>query len=202
MNYLLVDTSGAHLSVVVSFNGKTEYLYESDCGVNHSVAVMPAIEKTLKSAGAGLRDLDFIGAVVGAGSFTGIRIGVSAVKGLCLATGKPTLKITSFDTIAYNIDSGKVMAVIDAGHNGYYICGYDNKKVVIPPRFVLGEELKQISEGFTLLSYDKIESVKTQVVSPLKGLIKFAEENGDKITEDINSLSPVYCRKSQAEEGR
>ena len=202
MNYLLVDTSGAHLCVVVSFNGKTEYVYEPDCGVNHSVRVMPAIEETLDKAGAKLADLDFIGAVVGAGSFTGIRIGVSAVKGLCLAAGKPTLKITSFDTIAYNMDSGKVMAIIDAGHNGYYICGYEDKKVVIPPRFVLGEELEKIRGDFSLLSYGEIKGFKTEKVSPLTGLIKFARENGDKKTGDINSLSPVYCRKSQAEEGR
>lgn len=202
MNYLLVDTSGAHLSVVVKFGGKTEYIYKPDCGVNHSVEITAAIEQTLEKAGATLLASDFFGAVVGAGSFTGIRIGVSAVKGLCLATGKTALKITSFDTIAYNKDSGKVMAVIDAGHNGYYVCGYENKKEIISPRFVLGEELKNISEDFTLLSYGEIKGLKTKVVSPLNGLIKFAEENGDKITDDINDLTPLYCRKSQAEEGR
>ena len=202
MKYLLVDTSGAHLSVVVAFNGKTEYIFEPDCGVNHSVKITTAIEQTLEKAGATLFSLDFIGAVVGAGSFTGIRIGVSAVKGLCLAAEKPALKITSFDTIAYNKDSGKVMAVIDAGHNGYYICGYEDKKVVIPPRFISGDDLKKISEGFSLLSFVEIKGLKTEIVSPLTGLIKFAEENGDKITSDVNCLTPVYCRKSQAEEGR
>ena len=202
MNYLLVDTSGNHLSVVVKFSGKTECVFEPDCGVNHSVRVMPAIEETLKKAGASVFSLDFIGAVVGAGSFTGIRIGVSAVKGLCFAGNKPALKITSFDTIAYNKDSVKVLAVIDAGHNGYYICGYENKKVVIPPRFILGEELSKISEGYSLLSYGTVKGLKTEIVSPLTGLINFSEENGDKITDDINALTPVYCRKSQAEEGR
>ena len=202
MNYLLVDTSGNHLSAVVKHEGKTEYVFEPDCGVNHSVRIMTAIEETLNKAGAKLCDLDFFGAVVGAGSFTGIRIGVSAVKGLCLAENKPALKITSFDTIAYNRDSGKIMAVIDAGHNGYYVSGYENKKVVISPRFVIGEELRRLSDGYLLLSYGEIKGLKTEIVSPLTGLIKFAEENGDKASSDINSLSPVYCRKSQAEEGR
>lgn len=202
MNYLLVDTSGNHLSVVVRCGEKTEYVFEPDCGVNHSARIMPAIEETLIKARAKLSDMDFFGAVVGAGSFTGIRIGVSTVKGLCLATGKPALKITSFDSIAYNKDSGKVMAVIDAGHNGYYVCGYENKKVVIPPRFILGEELKTLSDGFLLLSHGEINGLKTETVSPLTGLMKFAEENAEKATSDINALSPVYCRKSQAEEGR
>ena len=56
-----------------------------------------------------LGDCDFFAAVVGAGSFTGIRIGISAVKGFCAATGKPALPITSFDVAAYNtIDSEDV----------------------------------------------------------------------------------------------
>lgn len=202
MNYLLVDTSGALLSVVVKYGDKTEYVYKPDCGVNHSVEITESIERALEKAGAALSEMDFFGAVVGAGSFTGIRIGVSAVKGLCLATEKPALKITSFDTIAYNKDSGKVMAVIDAGHNGYYVCGYENKKEIVSPRFVFGEELESLSEGFSLLSYGEIKGIKTEVVSPLTGLIIFAEENGGKVTDDVNALTPVYCRKSQAEEGR
>lgn len=202
MNYLLVDTSGNHLSVVVKFNGNVERVYEPDCGVNHSVRVLPAVEEVLLKAGATIGDMDFFGAAVGAGSFTGIRIGVSAVKGFCLATGKPALKITSFDTIAYNKDSGKVLAVISAGHNGYYVCGYENKKTVLPPRFIFGDELKILSGEFALLSYGEIDGFKTEVVSPLNGLINYAEENGDKITDDINALTPLYCRKSQAEEGR
>lgn len=202
MNYLLIDTSGKHLSVVAKKGEKTEYVYEPDCGVNHSVKITVAIEETLSKAGEELSELDFIGAVVGAGSFTGIRIGVAAAKGLCLAGKIPALRITSFDTIAYNSFSGKVMAVIDAGHNGYYICGYENREVVISPRFVLFDELVKLSEGYSLLSYGEINGVKTRVVSPLTGLINYAEENGALKTDDINALSPLYCRKSQAEEGR
>ena len=202
MNYLLIDTCNAHLSVVASVNGKTEYVFEPDCGVNHSVKVMPAVEGVLSKLSASIDDLDFIGAVAGAGSFTGIRIGLSTVKGLCLAKNKPALKITSFDTIAYNIDSGKVMAVIDAGHKCCYACAYKDGKAVSLPEYLSVDELIKKAKGMKILSFTEINGVKTQIVSPLAGLIKYAEKHGEDADSDLNKLVAVYCRKSQAEEGR
>ena len=200
MNYLLIDTSGAHLSVVAKIGEKTEYVFEADCGVNHSARVMPAVEKVLSAVGGGVKDVDFIGAVRGAGSFTGIRIGIATAKGLSVAAKKPTLGITSFDTIAYNINDGKVLAVIDAGHNGYYVAGYSDKRITVLPRYITAEELKKIKKGYKLYSYGKVSGFKTTVVSPLRGLISYAQENGDKAT--FSPLKTTYCRKSQAEEGR
>lgn len=202
MNYLVIDTCNTHLSVVASVNGKTEYVYEPDCGVNHSVRVMTAVDEVLEKLSVALKDLDFIGAVVGAGSFTGIRIGVSTVKGLCLALNKPALSITSFDTIAYNKKAGKVMAVVDAGHGAVYACAYNDKAVVMPPEYLLISDLKKRARGYKLLSFGEIAGLKTQIVSPLNGLIDFAENSGDKADFNLDSLTPVYCRKSQAEEGR
>lgn len=201
MNYLLIDTSGTHLSVVAKIGEKTEYVYEPDCGVNHSARVMPAVEQVLSALGGGVRDVDFIGAVTGAGSFTGIRIGIATAKGLALAAKKPTLNITSFDTVAYNINDGNVLAVIDAGHGGYYIAGYTDKKISIPPRYITADELKKIKKGYKLYSFTKVEGVRTTRVSPLAGLIRYAEENGNNAAL-YGELTPTYCRKSQAEEGR
>ena len=199
--YILIDTSGAHLSVAASVNGKTEYVYEENCGINHSVKVMPAVKEVLERTGGGVKDADFIGVVTGAGSFTGIRIGIATGKGLAFPYGIPLLGITSFDTIAYNIYSGKVLAVIDAGHGGYYVSGYDDLKNVLSPRYILKEELKPLAKEYKFLSYNKIDGLKTKVVSPLKGLISFAEKNGEKAQKG-GALLPTYCRKSQAEEGR
>ncbi|MDY6367212.1 MAG: tRNA (adenosine(37)-N6)-threonylcarbamoyltransferase complex dimerization subunit type 1 TsaB [Clostridia bacterium] len=201
MNYLLIDTCNAHLGVVANGDGKTEYVFEPDCGVNHSVRVMTAVEEVLNRLSLTLDNLDFIGAVVGAGSFTGIRIGVSTVKGLCLAKNLPALKITSFDTIAYNKKGGKVVAVIDAGHGGVYAAAYKDKQLVMPPEYMTVDELKKCTKGFKKLSFGEIPNLKTEIVSPLEGLINYANENGDK-AGSLEDLIPVYCRKSQAEEGR
>ncbi len=202
MKYLALDTSGKNLTVI-AVNGEKEYVYfDEECGVNHSVAVMDKIDEALKGANLDLEDADFIACVVGAGSFTGIRIGVSTVKALCFAHKKPCLSITSFDTIAYNKEAGKVFAVIDAKHGSFYACGYENGKVSVPPCFISKEELLKLSKGYKLLSFESIEGLKTKKVSVCEGLKKAIERFFDNASLDLESLVPLYIRKSQAEEGR
>lgn len=202
MKYLAVDTSGKNLTVI-AVNEDKEYVYfDEECGVNHSVAVMNKIDEALKCANLNLNEADFIACVVGAGSFTGIRIGVSTVKALCFANNKPCLSITSFDTIAYNKETGKVFAVIDAKHDCFYACGYDSGKVSVPPCFVSKEELLKISKGYKLLSFEHIDGLKTKKVSVCEGLKKAIKRFCDNKSFDLESLVPLYIRKSQAEEGR
>lgn len=200
MNYIAVDTSGKHLTLIAKKDGKVYEYFDKDCGVNHSVSIMTEMEKLLLRADMLLTDADFFACVIGAGSFTGIRIGVSTVKALCFANKKPVLKITSFDTLAYNIDSGKVLAVIDAKHNGYYVCPY-NDKVAGKAEYISGERLSDFKD-YVFVSGEEIKGVKTTVVSVLSGLKKAIEEKSQEITGDINALVPLYVRKSQAEENR
>ncbi|MBO4252072.1 MAG: tRNA (adenosine(37)-N6)-threonylcarbamoyltransferase complex dimerization subunit type 1 TsaB [Clostridia bacterium] len=200
MNYLAVDTSGKYLTVIAK-NGEEIYEYfDENCGVDHSVKIMIEIENILARAKLSLADVDFFACTVGAGSFTGIRIGVSTVKALAFANKKPVLRITSFDTLAYNKDSGKVLAVIDAKHNGYYVCPYVDG-VAGEAKYISGEQLPDFI-GFSFLSSEKIAGVDTEVVSCVKGFIRAIERKEKDITDDINSLTPLYVRKSQAEEGR
>ncbi len=200
MNYIAVDTSGKHLTLIAKKDGKVYEYFDKDCGVNHSVSIMTEMEKLLIRADMRLSDADFFACAVGAGSFTGIRIGVSTVKALCFANKKPVLKITSFDTLAYNIDSGKVLAVIDAKHNGYYVCPY-NDKVAGKAEYISGERLSEFKD-YAFVSGEEIKGVKTTVVSVLDGFKKAIEEKSEEITGDINALVPLYVRKSQAEENR
>ena len=202
MNYLAVDTSGKNLTVIIKYNGEKYSFFDADCGTFHSVKIMPAIEETAKKAGCTLSDLDFFACVVGAGSFTGIRIGVSTVKALAFAYGKKVLSITSFDTVAYNREKGKYLAVIDAKHGGYYVCGYTDRKVTYPPSFINGEELNKLKSEYGFLSFEEIEGLPVIKEDIEKGLYNAVEEKAGEITDNVNSLVPLYIRKSQAEEGR
>ena len=204
MNYLAIDTSGKNLTIVVCKNGEIFSYFDKECGVNHSVSLMPTIEKLVLDTCFDLSCADFFACVVGAGSFTGIRIGVATTKALCLAYNKPCLSVTSFDTIAYNKENGKNLAVIDAKHNGYYACGYDGKTVILPPCYISGEKVIELSKSYNILSCDDIclDGVKVQEVSLLTGLINAVEDKKQQLIFDINSLTPLYVRKSQAEENR
>ena len=88
MNYLAIDTSADHLTVAACVNGKKGSVFLSSSGVKHSVELMPEVEKLLNSLGATAEDMDVFCAVVGPGSFTGIRIGVATAKGFADACGK------------------------------------------------------------------------------------------------------------------
>ena len=80
MNYLAIDTSGKYLTIVLSVNGKKYIHNDSAGGVTHAVGLMPNVERLFLQADFSPKYLDFLACVVGAGSFTGIRIGVSTVK--------------------------------------------------------------------------------------------------------------------------
>ncbi len=202
MNYLAIDTSGKNLTVIVCQNGETTRYYDSECGVNHSVSLMPKVEELVLRSGFNLHDADFFAVVVGAGSFTGIRIGVSTVKALCFAYSKPALAITSFDTIAYNVKSGKVLAVIDAGHGGFYACGYQDGQVVLEPCYLLKDELNKIKDEYQTLSFTPIADLNCQTVNVADGLELAIKQKKDCLLYDLDKLIPLYVRKSQAEEGR
>ena len=205
-NFLAVDTSGSYMSVVAMKDGKEFSVFEADCAMKHSVLLMEKIDEALKKADLTLEECDFFAACVGAGSFTGIRIGISAVKGLALALGKPTIGVTSFALAAYNaIDGkpqGKILCLVDALHDAYYACGYENGELVLPPAYLSEEQvLKLCKEGYVLRSCAKLPieaRMAVEVVSPISGLknaVLLAAERGE-----FGALSAVYVRKSSAEE--
>lgn len=202
MNYIAMDTSGKHLTVIACKDGKLTVSYDVDCALKHSVTLMNAVESAAEKAELDISSVDFFACVVGAGSFTGIRISVATVKALCFAYGKPCLPITSFDTMAYNKIGGKILTVIDAKHNGYYVCGYDGESVILPPAYMSGEELSSIKKGYKVVSAEKIAGLKCVVSDVVKGLATAIENKKSSATLDLESVNPLYVRKSQAEEGR
>lgn len=202
-NFLAVDTSGNHLAVVVGKGEETFSVYVPDCAMKHSVSVMPAVDEALKKASLSLQDCDVFSACVGAGSFTGIRIGISVVKGFCLATKKPSLPVTSFDVIAYNgvEDTGKKLCLVDALHDAYYVCGYENGEVSYPPAYLdEAEVLSLVNEGYRLYATSAlpIEEKATVVkVDPVQGLnlaVRKRIQDGA-----FGGLGALYVRKSSAE---
>lgn len=203
MKYLAIDTSGKNLTVIIKKGEDAHVYYDEKCEVRHSVELMPRVEELAKKVGFDFREADFFACVVGAGSFTGIRIGVATVKAMCFAFNKPCLAITSFDTIAYNRKGERALTVIDAKHNGFYVCGYDSGKVSFPPAYLMRDKVEElVAEYGKVLSFEEISGLDVEVVSLADGLIKAIEHKEKEVTFDLTKLEPLYVRKSQAEEGR
>lgn len=200
MSFLAIDTSGKRLLVVACKNGEKYISDISDCLHAHSVRLMEEIDGVLKKAELSPAECDFFCAVVGAGSFTGIRIGISTVKGLCLACGKPALSVTSFDTLAYAERNGKTLALVDAGRGFYYACGYDEDgEISVSPRYCSAEEAEAfVRKGYAPVSGEPL-GVPTKLVNPAEGLFAAAVRNCNNTTP-AQTLSALYLRKSSAEE--
>ena len=200
MNCLAVDTSGSHLTVVILKGEEVFVNYIENCNLQHSIVLMPAIEQLLDQAGIEIKDIDCYGACVGPGSFTGIRIGVSTVKAFSYAFSKKVFSVTSFDILAYNKKGGRNLAVIDARHGNYYVCGYDGVNAVTAPEFVNNDGINGLKTDFpNILTSTDVEfelkncDVKQGFINAVLGKISTA-------TTEKESLVPLYVRKSQAEE--
>lgn len=196
MNFLAIDTSNEYLTVVASKEGKAEVLFEPQCGMQHSVRLMPAVEETLQRAGLSPAECDFFAAVTGPGSFTGIRIGISAAKGFCGALKKPSLGITTFQTLAYNAE-GECLAAVPAGRGFYYVCAFgEDKRVLSEPARTDGEGLFALAQKYAVVSYGDLP-VPYRKADPARGLLEAVKAAK---REDFGGLCAFYLKKSQAEE--
>ena len=200
MKCLAIDTSGDHLTVALIDGESVVYEFCQDTGLRHSISLMPYIESVLNKAKVNIKDVDVYSCVIGPGSFTGIRIGVSTVKAFSYANDKPVLPVTSFDVLEYNKPYGKNLTVIDARHDNYYACAYEDNKVVIEPSFMTKDEIINLKGEYSVLSAvdSDITSVKCDL---LNGLINAVKDKLNSSLTDRESLIPLYVKKSQAEEG-
>ena len=202
-NFLAIDTSLEYMSVVAVKNGEVFSTFLPDCAMKHSVSLMPTIEETLQKANLTLEECDFFACSVGAGSFTGIRIGISAVKGLCLALSKPALPVTSFEIAAYNAigADGKMLCLVDALHDAYYVCGFEKGEVCFAPAYLTEEEVLDLEkEGYTLYATTELpiaEKARVTLVDPVDGFVKACLALSKKGA--FGEPTALYVRKSSAE---
>lgn len=93
-------------------------------GLTHSQTLMPMITDMLKNAGTTLAAVDAVSVAVGPGSFTGVRIGVAAAKGIAFANDLPCVAVSTLEGMAYRFAglsfAGKVLAVMDARRDQVY----------------------------------------------------------------------------------
>ncbi len=97
---------------------------------NHSVELIPAVARMLSQQKLKPQSLTGIAVATGPGSFTGLRIGMSVAKGLCLALGIPVVGIPTLDIITYAVGDpgGRVLAVLEAGRGRICVGAYHFEK--------------------------------------------------------------------------
>ncbi len=126
MKILAVDSSGNTASVAVYIDGVITALNSVNNNKTHSQTLLPMIEHAMKQAGIDVLELNAVAAAEGPGSFTGLRIGASTVKGLSFAAGVPVVPVSTLAALAYNFAGmgGIICPVMDARRGQVYSAAY------------------------------------------------------------------------------
>ena len=127
MNVLAIDTSGANCCCAILNEEKVIANFNINIGLTHSETLLPLIDGLFSISKLSLKDIDLFAISVGPGSFTGIRIGISTVKGFALSLNKPVISVSTLESLAYNIPyfDGIVCSILDARNNNVYAAIYD-----------------------------------------------------------------------------
>jgi tRNA threonylcarbamoyladenosine biosynthesis protein TsaB len=223
MRILGIDTSTGCGSVGLIDGDETLCEHLPNVPVTHSERLLSSIEYVLKASGCSVRDLDGWAISLGPGSFTGLRIGVSTIKGLAFATQKPVAGVPTLDALASQISSTPylICPILDARKGELYASFY---------RYEEGEVLKRISDyqavgpellakkierktifigsgvktsgdylrntlpSFSVLAPDPLNLLRGSTVARL-GLELLRREEYLNLT----SFAPIYVRPSEAE---
>lgn len=223
MLILAFESSARAASAALVKDGKLISQYSQCSGLTHSRTLLPMGEDMLKNAEMKLSDVDLIAVAHGPGSFTGIRIGVSMVKGLAWAAEKPCLGVSTLEALAWHgvATGGYVCPVMDARRSQVYNAIFkieDGRPVrVTEDRPIalseLAEEIRALNapmflvgDGAELTEKFLREQGLACTVAPenlrWQSAWGVAMAAMDKEPGDADSLLPVYLRLSQAERER
>lgn len=126
MNILAVDTAGRSASVALLRDDTLLYETVCNCGLTHSETLMPMVDAALKTAGLRPENIDLYAVTSGPGSFTGLRIGLSAVKGMALVHQTPCAGVSTLEALARcHAGQGVVICAMDARRGQVYWAAFD-----------------------------------------------------------------------------
>ena len=227
MKILAIETSAKSVSAAVVENGVPLASAYQNMGLTHSRTLMPLVDGMLSAAGLRVQDMDLLAAANGPGSFTGLRIGVSALKGLAWALEKPCCGVSTLAAMARNLAhmEGLIICAMDARRNQVYNALFLAHDGVLtrqcPDRAIglaeLAEEIKNrpepkfvVGDGAGLCYNHLLEQdVPCRMAPPqlvmqnAVGVALAAEEMAARgETVSARDLVPVYLRLSQAERER
>ncbi len=179
MLILAIDTTGGVCTAALSEDERIRAEIWLDYKKNHSEGLMPMVDYLLKSSGTDIADVGLFAAVTGPGSYTGIRIGVSAVKAFAQAGGKPCAAVNTLDSLSRNIAhfEGLVCPMIDARRQEVYTAVYRGKIHDEYRALPLLELLPQLQGQKTLFLGDGAVNYKEIIQTEMGEAAVFASPN-------------------------
>lgn len=218
MKALAIDSAVTCISLAAC-NQQKKASVTLDIGMRQSEKLIPAIEYVLEQVELDTSQLDFIALSGGPGSFTGLRLGFAAAKGLQLSTGCPVYSIPTLQAQAepYSSWPGKVISAIDAKKDRFYVQIFFQGKEIGPSQDIGIEEIaQQLDENDQVLIVGPDSEAllnRLQDFNPSLHLCRFPSLTssitdalfsiGSKATKTLEPYEgPIYLRKSEAEENK
>lgn len=226
MKILALDTSGPCAGAALMENGAVTHEIAACHGLTHSQTAMPMLDQALEAAGLLPADIDLFAAVAGPGSFTGVRIGVCAAKGMAHAAGKPCARVNSLAALAAGLPfvPGVVCPILDARREQVYCAAYRWTGAALPEKILpdaalpLTELLKALPENEIITFTGDGAAVHEARIRALLGeRARFAPPHARVLRAssaaywarldsscrmEARLLTPIYLRAPQAERER
>lgn len=223
MLILAFESSAKAASVALCRDGALISQYSQCSALTHSRTLLPMAEDMLKNAELSLGDVDLIAVAHGPGSFTGIRIGVSTVKGLAWALDKPCVGVSTLEAMAWHglARGGYICPVMDARRGQVYNALFkiengaparltedrpialselsDELRALDAPVFLVGDGTALAKKHFDEAGIPCEAAPENLVWQSAWGVAMAA---ADKPAGNADALLPVYLRLSQAERER
>ncbi|WP_298532761.1 tRNA (adenosine(37)-N6)-threonylcarbamoyltransferase complex dimerization subunit type 1 TsaB [uncultured Algibacter sp.] len=212
--YILnIETATTNCSVSLSDNGETIMIKEdNDKSYSHAERLHVYIESVLKEAHISSVDLSAIAISKGPGSYTGLRIGVSAAKGLCFAMDKPLISVATLQALAWQvtIKEGCIVAMLDARRMEVYSAIFDanHSQIRNTQAQILDEASfsEYLEKGKVYFIGNGVEKTKALIEHPnavfIDGKLPSANEMSNLAftkyqksdTEDVAYFEPYYLK--------
>jgi len=223
MKVLGIDTSTSCGAVGLIDDGEVLSDILLNIPVTHSERLLGAIEFVLREARCSIGDVDGWAISLGPGSFTGLRIGVSTVKGLAFATGKPVAGVSSLDALASQVSPTPylICPILDARKKEVYTAFYryekgDSLRRHSDDQALRPEDLVKKIKELTIFIGDGVRTYRDFLLYSLPSLATFPAaplrvSHGSTVAKlgfellkkgehlNVSTFSPIYIRPSEAE---
>ncbi len=196
------DTSAAHCAAALLSGDRVIGEVVEVTAKGQAERLMPLLEALLAKAGATWRDLSALGVGVGPGNFTGIRISVSAARGLALSLGIPAVGVSSLECLAFGAD-GPVLTSVDARRDQVYLQRFmdgNATPVQIAPLAAIPPELA--TQGLTCIGHGAAE-IASQLGArtadaPYPQAVAITRIARQRFAHQTDRPTPLYIRSADA----
>src|SRR5580658_2808001 len=216
MRLLAIDTALAACSAAV-FDAEHGGIVASESlpmTRGHAEALIPLVKRVMDQAGVGFTAIDRVAVTTGPGSFTGLRVGLAAARGIALAAGKPAVGLTTLAALAapfFDADETKsLLAVIDARHSHVYmqLFGPGGRSLIAPRLVHVRDAIRAAMASPTRIVGNAARLVESAwpaderrppLVSPVRAPdIGWIARLGAATADASTALKPLYLREPDA----